>query len=146
MTTETPKAERRTEYQAQIVQTTHDQPIAPEAQADGVPSRLTASRGLVQMFGLDPRAATLTVLVDLMVFGGDTISLETLVPLGMCVAVALGFIVYKAQRKWYGDDRESALIKAAMIALLTAIPAPLTPLIAIPAGALGIIKAIRHKL
>jgi hypothetical protein len=97
------------------------------------------------MFGLDPRAAILTVLVDLMVFGGDTISFETLVPLGICVAAALGFIVYRIQRKWYHDDHDSALTKAMIVALLTAVPVPLTPLIAIPAGALGIIKVIRRK-
>jgi hypothetical protein len=110
----------------------------------GLP-QVAASRGLAQMFGLDIRAAFLAVLVDLMVFAGDTFSLETLLPLGIGVAAVLGFIVYRIQRKWYNDDHESALIKAMIIALLTAIPVPITPLIAIPGGIFGIVNAVRRK-
>ena len=62
--------------------------------------------------------------------------------LGITVAAALGFIVYKIQRKWYNDDHDSAMIKALIVGLLTAIPVPLTPLVAIPAGIIGIVKAI----
>jgi hypothetical protein len=104
-----------------------------------------AAQGLAQTFGLDIRAAILAVLVDLMVFGGDTFSLETLLPLGIGVAAVLGVIVYRIQRKSYGDDHDSALTKAMVVALLTAIPVPLTPLIAIPGGLLGIIKAVTRK-
>jgi Na+-translocating ferredoxin:NAD+ oxidoreductase RnfD subunit len=111
----------------------------------GLSPRDSASRGLTQMFGLHIQAATLTVLVDLMVFGMDTVSLETLAPLGVVVAAVLGFIVYRIQRKSYGDDHDTALNKALIIGLLTAIPVPLTPLIAIPGGVIGIVRAIRHK-
>lgn len=104
-----------------------------------------ASKGLAQMFGLDIRAAILAVLVDVMVFTGDAASLGALLPFSVCVAGALGFITYKIQRRWYGDDHDSALIKAMIIGLLTAIPVPLTPLIAIPSGMVGIVKAIRRK-
>ena len=104
-----------------------------------------SSRGLCQMFGLEPRMALLTVIIDLMVFGADTFSMELLLPLGIGVAVVLGFIVYLAQKKWYGDDKESALIKALIIFLLTAIPVPLGPFIAIPGGLIGIVKKISGK-
>jgi hypothetical protein len=143
----------RSNGQSEFLETNGDHPPRPVDR----PSRVTAiridaalpdtaaSRGLAQMFGLDTRAAIMTVLVDLMVFAGDTFSLETLVPLGIAVAATLGVIVYKIQRKWYGDDRDSALIKAMIVGLLTAIPVPLTPLIAIPGGVVGMVKAIRHK-
>jgi len=104
-----------------------------------------ASRGLARMFGLDARAAVLAVLVDLMVFGGDTFSLETLLPLGVAVAAALGFVVYKIQRKWCNDDRDSAIVKAMIVGILTAIPVPLTPLVAIPGGIIGAFAVIRRK-
>ena len=104
-----------------------------------------SSRDLCQMFGLEPRMALLTVIIDLMVFGADTFSMELLLPLGIGVAVVLGFIVYLAQKKWYGDDKESALIKALIIFLLTAIPVPLGPFIAIPGGLIGIVKKISGK-
>jgi chromate transport protein ChrA len=108
-----------------------------------VPSQRGA--GLTQMFGIHPQAAVLTVIVDLMVFTGDTASLETLLPLGVAISAVLGFIVYRIQRKHYGDDSESAFIKATIIALLTAIPAPLSPFIAIPGGLIGIVKSITRK-
>jgi hypothetical protein len=110
-----------------------------------IPSRFAASRGLTQMFGLDIRAAILTVIVDLMVFAGDTFSLEALLPLGIVVAGILGVIVYKIQVQWYKDDRESALIKAMIVSLLTAIPVPLSPLMAIPGGLIGMVRATRRK-
>jgi hypothetical protein len=104
-----------------------------------------ASRGLAQTFGLDIRAAILAVIVDLMVFGGEVFSFEVLLPLGICVAGVLAFIVYKIQRKWHQDDHDSALIKALIIGLLTAIPVPLTPIIAVPGGILGIVSSFRRK-
>ena len=116
-----------------------------ESKLKAVSPQTAASRGLAQTFGLDIRAAILAVIVDLMVFGGEVLSLETLLPLGICVAFVLAFIVYKIQRKWHQDDHDSALIKAMIIALLTAIPVPLTPLIAIPGGIIGIVGAVRRK-
>jgi hypothetical protein len=117
----------------------------PDGGRDGTLPHAAASKGLAQMFGLDIRAAILAVLVDLMVFTGDVASLGSLLPFSLCVAGALGFITYKIQRRWYGDDHDGALIKAMIIGLLTAIPVPLTPLIAIPSGMVGIVKAIRRK-
>jgi hypothetical protein len=104
-----------------------------------------ATRGLAQIFGLAPRAAFLAVLVDLLVFTGDTLSLETLLPLGIGIAGVLGFIVYRIQRHSYGDDHHAALTKALIVGLLTAIPVPITPFFAIPGGLLGIANALRRK-
>ena len=103
------------------------------------------SRGLCQMFGLDPKVAFLTVLIDAMVFGTDSFSMELLLPLGIGVAAVLGLIVYLAQMKWYGDDKESAIIKALIIFILTAIPVPLGPFVAVPGGLIGIVKKISGK-
>ena len=89
------------------------------AQAEAVMPQAAAARSLTRIFGLEIRSAVLTVIVDLLVFAADTFSMETLLPLGIAVAAALGFIVYKIQRKWYDDDHESALIKAMIIALMT---------------------------
>jgi hypothetical protein len=120
-------------------------PVEALAAHKAAAAPVEASRGLCQMFGLDPRVAFLTVLIDAMVFGADTFSMELLLPLGIGVAVVLGFIVYLAQIKWYGDDKESALIKALIIFVLTAIPVPLGPFIAIPGGLIGIVKKISGK-
>jgi hypothetical protein len=103
------------------------------------------SQGFTQTFGLDFRAAILTFLVDSMVFGGDAFSLGLLIPLGIVVGAILAFIVYRIQIKWYGDDHDSALIKALIVGLLTAIPAPLGPLFAIPGGVLGLVNTVRRR-
>jgi hypothetical protein len=103
-----------------------------------------AAHGLGQVFGLDPRAAILTVLVDLLLFGGDILSFGFLVVFGMFVAAALGWIVYRIQRFTYGDDHNAALTKAAIVALLTAIPVPLTPLIAVPGGIIGTLSLLKR--
>jgi len=105
----------------------------------------TATQTFAQTFGLDYRAAILTLLVDLMVFGGDTLSLGMLIPVGVLVAGVLCFIVYRVQTRWYEDDHDSALIKCLVVGLLTAIPVPLGPLIAVPSGIVGIIKAARRR-
>src|ERR1700722_13933156 len=119
--------------------------VHPRDRHDAISSHSVASHGLVQTLGLDIRAAILTVLVDLMVFGGDSLSFETLLPLGIGVAAVLGFIVYRIQRKSYNDGHEAALTKALIVALLTAIPVPLTPLVAIPGGILGIVTSVRRR-
>ena len=80
-----------------------------------------------------------------MVFGGDALTLGALIPIGIVVGGVLGFIVYKVQRTWCKDDHENALIKALVVGLLTAIPAPLGPLFAIPSGLLGMVSSLRRR-
>lgn len=101
------------------------------------------SRGFTQIFGLDPRIAFLTFVIDLMLFGGEVLSLGLLIPIAVIAGVVLGFITYRAQMRWYGDDRESALIKGVIIGLLTAIPTPLPAILYVPSGLLGLIHMVR---
>jgi len=119
----------------QAIQTSDNKPLA----------QTSVSRGFAAAFGLDPRVAFLTVVVDMMVFGGDALTLGALIPIGIVVGGVLGFIVYKVQRTWCKDDHENALIKALVVGLLTAIPAPLGPLFAIPSGLLGMVSSLRRR-
>src|SRR5277367_5165586 len=64
-------------------------PVTSGERRAALPPQTAASQTFAQTFGLDFRAATLTVLVDLMVFGGDAISLGVLIPLGVVVAAIL---------------------------------------------------------
>ncbi|HEX4054713.1 MAG TPA: hypothetical protein VHX86_10650 [Tepidisphaeraceae bacterium] len=109
------------------------------------PAETSSTRGFAAAFGLDPRVALLTVVVDAMLFGGDAITLGALIPIGIAVGAILGLIVYKIQIKWHGDDHDSALIKSLIVALLTSIPAPLGALFAIPTGLLGIVESLRRR-
>jgi hypothetical protein len=110
-----------------------------------LPHALTAARGFGQIFGLDPRIAFLTFIVDMMLFGGEVATLGAIVAFSVVAGLALGFVTYKAQMKWYGDDRESAIIKGIVVALLTGIPTPLPAILYIPCGILGLIHNTRKK-
>jgi hypothetical protein len=96
--------------------------------------------GFAQTFGLHPAMALLTVVVNTMVFvsgfGTGGIGWLTSIPVGLVIA----FITYKAQLKWYGDDHESALIKALTVGFLTAIPTSLPGYLTIPAGVVGLFR------
>jgi len=103
-----------------------------------------------QMFGIDPRIAFLAFVVDLMLFGAAAatmgLDLPVLIPLAIGAGVVLGRITYKAQMKWYGDDHDSAMIKAGIIGLLTAIPVGIPAIVWVPSGLLGLLHNARKKL
>jgi hypothetical protein len=98
-----------------------------------------------QLFGLDPRIAFLTLIVDMMLNAGDLISMGLLLPVSIAAGVVLGYVVYRAQINWYGDDKESARIKALILGLLTAIPTPIPEILYIPAGLLGLFHGFRRN-
>jgi hypothetical protein len=101
--------------------------------------------GFGQLFGLDPRVTFVTLAVDTMLFGGAVVTVGTTALLSVPAGIALGFITYKAQRHWYRDDRESALIKGMIVGLLTAIPTGLPGFLTIPSGVVGLVHLLRRK-
>ena len=103
-------------------------------------------RRVLQMFGLDPRIAFLTLIIDMMLNAGDVVTAGVLLPVSIGAGMVLGYITYRAQMNWYGDDAESAKIKGLIIGLLTAIPTPLPELLYIPAGVMGLIHGFRRKM
>jgi phage shock protein PspC (stress-responsive transcriptional regulator) len=104
-----------------------------------------AAAGLAQMFGLDPRVALVAVVLDTMLFVGETLTFEVLLPFSVLAGAVFGFITYKAQKSWYGDDHDSALIKGLIMGLLTAIPTSLPAFLYVPAGFLGLANLLRKK-
>ena len=102
-------------------------------------------RRFSQVFGLDPRIAFLTLIIDMMLNAGDLLSMGLLVPVSMFAGIVLGYVVYKAQMNWYGDDPESAKIKAIVIGLLTAIPTPIPELLYLPAGLVGLFNRFWNR-
>ena len=103
------------------------------------------TKGFAQTFGLDPRVAFVTLIVDLMLNAGEVASLGVLVPASIAAGAVVGYVAYKAQMKWYGDDSESAKIKALILGLLTAIPTPLPALLYVPSGLVGLYHKFRKK-
>lgn len=110
-----------------------------------VPQTHKHAGGLAQTFGLDFRIALIAIAIDTMLFAGEVATLGALVVLSAIVGGVFGFITYKAQRSWYGDDHDGALIKALMMGLLTAIPTPLPAFLYVPAGLLGVVKKLRGR-
>lgn len=103
------------------------------------------SGGFLQTFGLDVRVALLLVIVDTMAFSATVVSGGLLLPVEIGSAIMLGIITFRIQKAWYGDARESALIKSLIVGLVTAIPVPITALVAGPGGFLGLMHLIFGK-
>jgi hypothetical protein len=97
------------------------------------------------LFGLDPRIAFLALIVDMMLNAGDVISMGLLLPVSIMAGAVMGYVTYRAQINWYGDDPESAKIKAIVLGLLTAIPTPLPEILYIPAGVIGLLRGFWRK-
>jgi hypothetical protein len=104
-----------------------------------------------QIFGLHPAIAFLTFIVDTMLFGGEGVAGLLGLPtggatMGIALIVStlaagiLGIIAYLAQQKWYGDDRQNALIKAMILGFLTAIPTNLPAFVYLSAGVVGLFR------
>jgi hypothetical protein len=104
-----------------------------------------AARGFGQIFGIHPAMAFLTLIVDMMLFGGEVGTLGTSLPISCAAAGVLAIITFLAQRKWYGDDDESAFIKALVLGFLTAIPTALPAVIYVPSGVVGLVHNMRRK-
>ncbi len=109
------------------------------------PEPTKLSKGLMQMFGLDPRAAILVTLVDVMMIAMDVMSGGMFILIGIGVAAYVAFLVYKMQRKFFGDDHDASLIKAMIVGLLMAIPIPLTPILAVFCGITGTVQLVRRR-
>ena len=121
--------------------------MIPAPQSSGFATRPQPSQSpFVRLFGLDPRIAVLTLIADMMLNAGDLVTMGLLLPVSTAAGLVLGYITYKAQINGYGDDKESARIKAFAIGLLTAIPTPLPELLYIPAGLIGLFQGFkRHR-
>jgi hypothetical protein len=98
-----------------------------------------------RLFGLDPRIAFVTLIVDMMLNAGDLVSMGMLLPVSITAGIVLACVAYRAQINWYGDDKESARIKAIILGLLTAIPTPLPEILYIPAGIIGLFQNFWRK-
>jgi hypothetical protein len=115
------------------------------APARSVNPHQIAAAGFGRAFGLHPGVAVLTVAVDMMLHAADVMSAGLLIPFSFGGGVVLGLITFLAQRKWYGDDADSATIKALIVAVLTAIPSPLPYVLFVPAGIVGFFHSLRRR-
>jgi hypothetical protein len=120
-------------------------PAAPEYLPPAYAQHAARARGFSQVFGIHPTIAFLTLVVDLMLFGGEVATMGAILPVSIGAGFVLGLIAYMGQRKWYGDDKDSAAIKALILGFLTAIPTPLPAILSVPSGIVGLIHNLRKK-
>lgn len=133
------KCGKQTEALAVVPRKPRFQRVPAQSQGTAPP------RKFGQIFGLDPRVAFLTLIVDMMLNAGDLVTMGLLLPVSIAAGIVLGYVAYRAQINWYGDDQESARIKAIILGLLTAIPTPLPELLYLPAGLLGLFHYFRRR-
>ncbi len=109
-------------------------------------SHHAAARSLVQMFSLYPLIAFFIILVDSMASAVDVATLGITMPvLWLISSVFSGVVVFMGQKKWGGDDQESAIIKALIVGFLVALPTPFPSFLTLPGAALGVIQTLRRK-
>jgi hypothetical protein len=121
------------------------QTYPPTPQYPPYAQHATRTRGFGQAFGIHPAIASLTLIVDLMLFGGEVMTMGAILPVSIGAGAVLGVIAYLGQRRWYGDDKDSARIKALILGFLTAIPTPLPAILSVPSGVVGLIHNLRKK-
>ena len=121
------------------------QTYPPTPQDASYAQHAAPTRWFGQLFGIHPAIATLTFIVDMMLFGGEVATMGAILPVSIGAGVMLGLISYLAQRRWYGDDKDSAAIKALILGFLTAIPTPLPAILTVPSGIVGLIHKWRRK-
>lgn len=109
------------------------------------PGHSGEAKGFLQMYGLDPRVAFLAFVLDLMLFGSEVLTFGATVVVAAVVGVIFGYIAYRAQMKWYGDDHDSAMIKGLILGLLTAIPTPLPAILFVSSGVMGLAHNLLGK-
>jgi hypothetical protein len=137
----------QTQFTEEVASTEMCEPLAydyspPPIGRDAHPA---VSRGFGQAFGLHPIPAVAALAIDTMLFGGTIITGGALAPVAIVVAVVLGYITYKSQMRFYGDDVETARIKALAVGLLTAIPVGLPAFLTVPSAVVGVVHTLRSK-
>ena len=105
-----------------------------------------AARSLVQMLSLCPLLAFFIILVDAMDSAVDVATLGITMPvLWLISSVFCGVVVFMGQKKWGGDDQESALIKALIVGFLVALPTPFPAFLTVPSAVVGVVQTLRSK-
>lgn len=103
---------------------------------------MTRLKFLSKTFGLHPLTALLLFVVDWMLFGEEVATGGIGWVLSLPVGILLGLIAIQIQKRMYKDDHKPAMAKGLVVALLTAIPAPLSSLGLLPLAAFGAVKVL----
>lgn len=103
---------------------------------------MTRLKYLSKTFGLHPLTALLLFVVDWMLFGEEVATGGIGWVLSLPIGILLGLVAIQIQKRIYNDDQKPAMAKGLVVALLTAIPAPLSSLGLLPLAAFGAIRVL----
>lgn len=100
---------------------------------------------LSKSFGLHPLVGFGMFAVDMMLFGGEVITLEAIWPITVGVGALLTVPMVLIQRHSFGDSWGAAWGKGLLVGVLTGIPTPLPAIIPLLGGALGTMQMLADK-
>jgi hypothetical protein len=103
---------------------------------------MTRIKYFAKTFGLHPLTAILLLVVDWMLFGEEVATGGVGWVLSLPIGVLLGIIAVLIQRKLFKEESRPAIAKGLVVAVLTAIPAPLSSLGLLPLAAFGAVKLL----
>jgi hypothetical protein len=122
-------------------------PPPPSALSSSVkPPHQMVGRGLMQAFSLHPAPAVFAIGVDSMISTIDVATVGISAPvLWLIGSIATFAVVFMAQKKWGGDDSESALLKAGMVSFLVALPTPFPAFLTVPSAVVGFVRSLSRR-
>lgn len=100
---------------------------------------------LSKSFGLHPLVGFGMFAVDMMLFGGEVVTLEAIWPITVGVGALLTVPIALIQRHSFGDSWGAAWGKGLLVGVLTGIPTPLPAIIPLLGGALGTMQMLNDK-
>lgn len=103
---------------------------------------MTRLKYFAKAFGLHPVTAIALFVVDWMLFGEELATGGVGWILSIPIGIILGFVAVLIQKNLYKDEKGRAIAKGLVVAVLTAIPAPLSSLGLLPLAAFGVIKVL----
>ena len=102
-------------------------------------------KSFAQTFGLHPLTALALFVVDWMLFGEEVATAGVGWLISLPVGLVLGLTAILIQKHAYKDNTAGAIAKGMLVALLTAIPAPLSSFGILPLAAFGAIRALSPR-
>lgn len=100
---------------------------------------------LSKSFGLHPLVGFGMFAVDMMLFGGEVMTLEAIWPITVGVGALLTVPMVLIQKHSFGDSWGAAWGKGLLVGVLTGIPTPLPALVPLLGGALGTMQMLTDK-
>lgn len=119
-----------------------DAPEQPRLRETNLIIIMTRLKYLSKTFGIHPLTALLLFVVDWMLFGEEVATGGIGWVISLPIGIMLGLVAMQIQKRMYNDDDRPARAKGLVVALLTAIPAPLSSLGLLPLAAFGAVRVL----